>query len=496
MKRKTLFFFLFFASLSAIYSGCRKDAPAIDLEAGNYPDEIGQIILSNCALSGCHNTASANAAAGLDLSTWSTMMKGDRNGAVVIPYSHDNSTLFMYCNTFTDLGLTLEPTMPYNDEPLTRQQILTLREWINAGAPSRNGAIAFSSNPQRKKYYVTNQGCDVVTVIDQETGIPMRYIHVGTDFAIESPHSIRLSPDGQYWYVCFSSGRYLEKFRTSDDAFVGRILLGPNASAAFGSWNTFAITPDSRHAFVIDWSTTGRIAWVDLQTMQCSLVYQSSAFIQTHGSLVSADGNSLFVTTTSGNFVYKFDVSDPTSPSWDEIIIDGVSTFPSNVSSENPHEIALSPDGTKYFVTCAGTNLVRVLDAATDALIASIPVGVYPQEMAFSSSSPYLYVTCMEDTATYPGKRGSVSIINWQTNSFVGSVYSGHQPHGIAVDDDKQLVFVANRNAVPGGPAPHHASLCSGRNGYVTYIDMATQSIIPSRNLELSVDPYGCLMRP
>jgi hypothetical protein len=37
----------------------------------------------------------------------------------------------------------------------------------------------WSDNPNRKKYYVLNQGCDVVTVFDAETQLPMRYITVG-----------------------------------------------------------------------------------------------------------------------------------------------------------------------------------------------------------------------------------------------------------------------------------------------------------------------------
>ena len=76
------------------------------------------------------------------------------------------------------------------------------------------------------------------------------------------------------------------------------------------------------------------------------------------------------------------------------------------------------------------------------------------------------------------------------------SLYTGHQPHGVAVDDDKQLVFVANRNAVPGGPAPHHSSACGGRNGYLSIIEMASQTVDESRENELSVDPYACLYRP
>jgi YVTN family beta-propeller protein len=486
---------LLFASL---YSGCKQDAPAFDLETSGYPDEIGQIMLTNCAISGCHNAASSHVAAGLDLTSWETCMQGDRNGAVVIPYSHEFSTMFMYCNTYADMGAMAEPTMPFNDEPLTRVQMIALRNWINAGAPSRDGKIAFTGDPHRKKYYVTNQGCDVITVIDQATGIPMRYIPVGSASAIESPHGLRLSPDGQYWYVCFSNGSYLEKYRTSDDAFAGRILLGPNVSAAFGSWNTFAITPDSRHAFVVHWDPqgAGRIAWVDLETMQTNEIYQSSELNQTHGSTVSPDGNTLYVTTTSGNFIYKFDVSDPTDPQFEKVVIDGVSPVPIPSSSENGHEIAFAPDGTKYFITCQGTNFVRVFDVATDGLIATIPVGVYPQEIAISTTTPYGYVTCMEDTATYAGQRGSVYAFNWQTNTLIGHVYTGHQPHGIAIDEDKQLVIISNRNVSPGGPAPHHSSACAGRNGSLAFIDMTSFTVLTEKRLEVSVDPYACLVRP
>ena len=496
MKSRIIVITCLLVLFASFYSGCKQDAPAFDLEASGYPDEIGQIILGNCAVSGCHNAASAHAAAGLDLSSWESCMRGDRNGAVVIPYAHEFSTMFIYCNTYADLGISAEPSMPFNDDPLTRTQMIQLRDWINSGAPSRTGSIAFAENSSRKKYYVTNQGCDVVTVIDQETGIPMRYIHVGSSFQIESPHGLRISPDGQYWYVCFSNGSYIEKYRTSDDAFVGRVLLGADVASAFGSWNTFAITPDSQHAFAIHWdpSGPGRIVKVNLTTLQLEQVAASSVLNSTHGSTISPDGNFLYVTTTAGNFIYKFDANDLSN--FDQIVIDGVSPLPLPVHSEDGHEIAFAPDGTKYFITCQGSNNVRCFDFNTDTMIATIPVGVYPQEISISQNTPYGYVTCMEDTATYPGKRGSVYCFNWQTNTVVGSVYTGHQPHGIAVDDDRELVIVANRNVTPGGPAPHHSSACAGRNGSVAFIDMQTFTLMGERSLELSVDPYACLFRP
>jgi YVTN family beta-propeller protein len=217
--------------------------------------------------------------------------------------------------------------------------------------------------------------------------------------------------------------------------------------------------------------------------------------------LLSADGQTLYIAPTTGNYIYKIDVSVPQLPSDNHIIVNGAS-FESNSGntpnvSENPHEIMISPDHTKYFVTCSFSNTVRVLDLNTDQLIGTIPVGVYPQEMSISNdpSTPYIYVTCMEDTATYPGNRGSVYIFNWQTNTVVGHVNTGWQPHGLAVNDDKKEVFIANRNVMTGGPAPHHSTSCGGRNGYFTLIDMNTNLLIPGSKTEIIVDPYSVMYR-
>ena len=88
-------------------------------------------------------------------------------------------------------------------------------------------------------------------------------------------------------------------------------------------------------------------------------------------------------------------------------------------------------------------------------------------------------------------------------NSLITKIYTGHQPHGIAVDDNNNLVYVANRNASSGGPAPHHSitiSTCNGKNGYVTFIDMKTLSLVQqgssSKQVEVAVDPYAIAIRP
>ncbi|HLG04208.1 MAG TPA: YncE family protein, partial [Bacteroidia bacterium] len=343
---------------------------------------------------------------------------------------------------------------------------------------------------------------DVVTVIDAETNLQMRYIPVGSDAAIESPHNIRVSPDGEHWYCCFIAGRYLEKHRTSDDGLVSRVLLGPNSAAAVGNWNSLSVTPDSKYAMVVDWSANGRVAIVDLENDRWIITWQGAGLFEyPHGSFVQLRNDTTFflATANSGNFIYRIDTLDPNlsfPPHIEKIPIDGT-TIPASNNTVNAHDLVFSPDGTKYFVTCSGTNSVSVMNALTDQFITSIPVGIYPQELAVSEDplTPYLYVTCMEDTATFPGNRGSVFVINWQTNTVVTSIYTGFQPHGLAVNDDRRQVLIGNRNVFPGGPAPHHTTSCGGRNGYYSIIDILTNTLVPGSKTELVADPYSAAYR-
>lgn len=481
------FFYPFFLIVSLLgVSGCTNEKATPDYQ--EFPDEIGKIVFTKCAIPGCHNDQSKAGAGYLSMESWDKLFEGGSGSACVIPYRHDYSTFFYYINTYSDLGVTLSPTMPFTKPALSREEVLTLRNWIDAGAPNKMGEVKFADNPSRKKFYVTNQGCDVVTVFDQETQLPMRYINVGATSGTESPHMVRVSPDGNYWYVIFLGGNYLEKHRTSDDAWVSSAFIGS------GYWNTFAITSDGQTAYCIDFSSGGKIATVNLNTMTSSSL---APFNYPHGCTLNQNEDTLYVTenVATSSLLYKIPLSDFSSLT--EIPL---YTTPPAVGL-NAHEVRFCPDHSKYFVTCQGTSEVRVFQTGTDQLLAIIPVGDLPAEMSFSTTHPYVFVTCTEDLTTTPGKRGSVAVINYQTNTLVTKIYTGHQPHGIEVDDDKDVVYVANRNATNDGPAPHHSSECGGRNGYITFIDMSTLTMRNSpysnsmKKIETSVDPYSISVR-
>ena len=480
--RIILFFTLSAILVSCFFSTCTNDKGTPDYN--EFPDEVGKIIFTKCATPGCHTDASKGGAAGLSMESWDKLFEGGTGSACVIPYRSDYSTLFSYINTFPDLGLTLSPTMPYNKPALTREEVTILKNWIDSGAPNRACQVKFADDPNRKKFYVVNQGCDVVTVFDQKTLLPMRYINVGSTASTESPHMIRVSPDGQFWYVCFLAGQYLEKYRTSDDSFVARAFIGT------GSWNTFIISSDSQTAYCIDFSlTAAKIATVTLSSMSASTL---AGFSQPHGSALNPTNDTLYVTNQASSDIYKIPVVDFSAFS----LVNLYNTTPP-VTTLKSHDIRFTPDGTKYFVSCQGTSEVRAMQTSNDSLLAIIPVGAFPSEISFSTSAatPFLFVTCMEDTLSYAGKRGSVAIINYNDYS-VTSIFTGHQPHGIEVDDVKKLIYVANRNASTDGPAPHHTSVCGGRNGNVSFINLTTQTMVTNPNgsikkIEVSVDPYS-----
>lgn len=472
------------AVLTLILPFCHKDPYPVTPESG-YPSDVGQIFLGKCATSGCHNDQSAHACAGLNLSSWEKLFKGGRANSVVIPFRPDQSTLFFSVNSFSDLGPILLPTMPVNHDPLSREEVLLIRNWIATGAPNHDGEIAFEGNAHRSKIYVANQGCDMVTVFDADTKLAMRCIDVGGAFGIESPHDIQVSPDGQYWYVTFYAGTLLQKYSTADDHLVGQVDLGVSG------WHSMSISPDSKFAAVSKWDAQGRVAYVDLETM--TLVRMMQGFSYPHGSAFSADGHSLYVVSQMGNFFYKLDMTDPQNPQVEMIPLHTGAT-PSNSGLDKPYVLRFAPDYQQYFVTCQGTNEVRAFRAANDSLIAVIPSNGVPQLIEFSESTDYAFVSCMVDT-TNISTESCVDIIDWRNNAFVKTVFPGFQERGLAVDDAYHVVYVGNRNVDPGGPAPHHTTSCVGRNGDVTLIDIETLEVVPGWKAEVAVDPYSLAIR-
>jgi YVTN family beta-propeller protein len=493
--------FVIILSILIIGFACTKDQS--DASYGNYPPEIGKLMLTKCATSGCHDNKSYQAAGNLNLSTWEKLFEGSPSGSVVIAGRADVSSMCYYIN-YENNGEKLDPNlpsakpyMPYNNTALSLAEYNLIKNWINSGAVNDKGEKRFNNSNVTQKYYVTNQGCDEVCVMDAKSSLPMRYVKVGVSPSPELPHMVRVSPDGKYWYVCFIGNQnatvttptnIFQKYDAVTDELLATCLLrntnGTQISDAT-SWNTFAIRPDGKEACISDLSS-GIIVRVNLLTMQTISLFKARD--KAHGTAYSKSGDTLYVTHQYSNKIEKINLADTTERELVEI------TGSTTTANSQPHEIIFSPNHQFYFLSCQSSSVdaISVVNTRDDTRVKLIPTGIFPQEMAISKKRNLLFVTCTEDnTNAAPGTKGVITVIDMNTLSVIKTISDvGYQPHGIAIDDVNDRIIVASRNANPTGPAPHHASNCGGRNGFVTTFDLNTFQKLKKR-IELLPDPYS-----
>ena len=169
MKRLLTYLLVFTIIAATCFTSCvhkTKELPT-PFDDGGYPADVAKILINKCTYSGCHNTASYQNAAGLQLDTWAHLFKGSVSGAEVVAYSTQYSPLLYYTNTDPSLGVVA--TNPgHLDTPLTHDEYMVLYNWVAKGAPDKNGNIPFATPvpDSRQKIYLTLQGCGLIAVID------------------------------------------------------------------------------------------------------------------------------------------------------------------------------------------------------------------------------------------------------------------------------------------------------------------------------------------
>ncbi len=497
MRRIITFILLaVFAGLACITSCVHKPQVLIIPPNGNFSDSIANIFLTKCTNAGCHNQASYQNAAGLLLDSWEHLFQGSVSGAEVVAYNTVYSPLLYYCNAYDTSDITVSDP-GHLTTPLTLAEYKTLKHWVASGAPDRNGNIPFASSPAtRQKIYLTISGCNLIAVIDAASRVIMRYIPVGTYPVNQNLHDIEVSGDGMYAYICSLDGTLLQKIDTRTDTVVGAANLAPVSINGYGGWSIVYLAPADTAIMVSGWQSLGSVVTINTAAMQLNNILSfdvanggAGLIPYAHGVASNEAFDTFYVTENSGNNIAKFWVNTTGRLSLPQYIpISATGATPTF-----PHQIEMSPDYSKYFVTCQQTNEVRVLSTRNDSVIKVIPVGTYPQEMAVSESKNYLFVACMNDANnTTPGAVGSIYVIDYNTLDVVTVLYGDfYQPHDIAVDEQDGLIYICSTNSNPGGPPPHHVlGNCSGHNGWYTVYNLNTLTMYNYR-YATPVFPYA-----
>jgi gliding motility-associated-like protein len=161
---------------------------------------------------------------------------------------------------------------------------------------------------------------------------------------------------------------------------------------------------------------------------------------------------------------------------------------------KDPCDIAVSPDGTRIYVANNQSNSISVINTVTKNVITEIPVGITPFGTTISPDGKWVYVA-IEGS-------GSVSVINTATNTITATIPVGDIPQGIITSPDGSRVYVSNlvgntisvintaTNTVintisaitsPTGVAvsPDGSHLyVAGNNGYISVINTANSQLI------------------
>ena len=502
MKRLLVLILLAFSVALICTTSCIHKTKLLTADSSNYPTAVAAILVNKCTSSGCHNQASYQNAAVLLLDSWAHLFQGSATGAEIVAYSPLYSPLLYYVNTDSTLG-QVATFQGHFSPALTHDEYMTLYNWVAAGAPDKNGNIPFAapSPDNRQKIYLTLQGCDLLAVIDARSRLIMRYIKIG-DAANQTPHDVTISSDGAYAYVSFYNGSIAQKIDVHADTVLSYADLNATVGgggAGAGGWSIITLSPMDTCFMISGW-VAGVVVAVNTSAMLVNehlsadqiTIGHSTQFANAHGIITNATFDTFYTTIQNGVEKFAFNSS-------------GVLSYTKFIAAPGlPHQIEMSPDHSKYFVTCPfggidpNTNEVDVFDVHTDSLIKVIQVGNTPQEMDVSTSMPYLFVDCMED-ANNPqaGRHGSVYVINYNSLEIVNILYGDfYQPHDVAVDEQDGLVFIPSRDVNPNGPAPHHSSGCGAgtRPGWYSVYDLKTLQPDPKR-YDAPADPYAISAR-
>jgi len=488
-KRSILFILTAICFITVIFQSCEQDFVSTPTAATDqFPDEVSALFNTpytssniTCNTPSCH--ASENSASGLNLQSWNSTLNGSSNGTMVVPYNGFWSHMISVINSDTNYAPVTTVTLP-EFHKLDSPKVALIMNWINEGAKNKDGQVAFSNVSNSEKGFITNQAADLVAVIRQNEKQVIRLIPVGGSGILDAPHYVKLSPDMKYYYVSLIQEGYVEKYDVTNYALLGRMQAGQSPAH-------IEISPDGLYGYITNFESSGSVTTTrkfNTTTMQVTDIFSETRMKGPHGMALTSDGNTLYVTSEIGEYIFKistnnFYASDTTYIK--EPIDPTVPPSGNGTSNFRPYQVLLSPDESLLFVSCRGSSQVRVYNSSDLTQVNSISLGSgsFPLLMKFTNDGNYLFV-CNRNNNT-------VSIINRSNYNVQTITGVGVQPHGVDFSADGRYAFIACETQ--SGFDGHHPTVGSKKSGVTRLIEIqgSNFSLLPNTRLEMGSFPAG-----
>jgi YVTN family beta-propeller protein len=263
------------------------------------------------------------------------------------------------------------------------------------------------ASPDKRRLYVSSEGEDVLDVLDLSTSKIIRRVPLGT-----RPNNLAITPDGRRVYVCIRGQSWLDVVDTDSLEVVKQIEVGKAPHNVYctpdGRWMIATSMGDDKLT-AIDIKTESpafeiplpgqprpvaidaevRRLYVQLSDLHGFIVVDvaSRAVVNkvllpdgppgavpliprtfSHGIAIAPDRKSLWVTSLLDDSVSVFSLPE----------LDRVGT---THVGKAPDWMTFSADGSRCYVSNAGSNAVSVLDVASRKELARIPVGAVPKRI-------------------------------------------------------------------------------------------------------------------
>jgi YVTN family beta-propeller protein len=304
--------------------------------------------------------------------------------------------------------------------------------WIGALAGTVLAATAlavFSPAPDRA-FAGTDPGGPLIYVsnIAENSAVTAYSLNTGAALATLPTtgvaEALAFSPDGSTVYAA-ESGDYVGVINVATNTVIANIPVG--------FWPTsLAMSPDGSTVYVTD-AQSNTISVINASTYTVTATIPAGASPQS--VVISPDGATLYVAGSG-------DVSNDEAGTITMIstATDGITGTISMGAYAGAAAVALSPDGTTAYVANADSNAVSVIDLTTDAVTATIPVGLFPDSLTVTPDGRSVYIANSSSE--------SISVIDTATDAVTATIPIAGGPVQVANYPDGGSVFATTGDGV------------------------------------------------